>query len=346
MPAHIKAHSIRHEFNRIGTLDEGDGNGNGALNGGIYIVKSALPPSNLSHVAPLTCPLSTGRKDKMICVEKRFHHDDVLRIGLPEMRQLRQFDHANVCKYIDAFVKQGKRRTDADQGSLYMELCDLGSVGDMIERLTDKAGSQTHLPEAFVWHMLNSLMQGLTYIHQGTPKGTYEAISDWQTVLHCDIKPHNIFLKTPRQGGLYPTIVIGDFGVCQKQSDPHWDRARRIRGTIAWQPPELPLHAMDGKGDVYSAAAVVLCLVRLESPLRKCPRHVKIRDWERLPEARYPRYLGSRYSKILNGVHAQGMSTSYEQRPTALQLLKHLMKQFDEVELEFHKLPLWVLGKE
>jgi hypothetical protein len=40
VPPVIARRSIRHQFDRIKTLDDGNGGGNGALNGGVYVVRS------------------------------------------------------------------------------------------------------------------------------------------------------------------------------------------------------------------------------------------------------------------------------------------------------------------
>ena len=93
---------------------------------------------------------------------------------------------------------------------------------------------RTALMVSFVAHstFLISLplrMKGLAYVHE---KG----------IIHCDIKPANIFVT--REG----TGVIGDFDVSRDEKTRATAAAATLIGTLDYLPPE----GTSQKGDVYN----------------------------------------------------------------------------------------------
>ncbi|KAI9783620.1 MAG: hypothetical protein M1816_001211 [Peltula sp. TS41687] len=338
----IHRRDIRGDFERIKTLDEGAGGaGPGALNGGVYVVKR--------------------KADGVRCVEKRIptsevHVDSILT---RELVTLRSLEHPNITQYVDAFISL---QSTPPAAALYMEYCDLGSLEDMVEKYRQQRRQQQHagnnnnnnhssrsglpIPESFIWHAFHCLLKALAYMHSGIAdvNSFCLPVPGWQTVLHRDIKPANVFVKTADRGGRYPSIVLGDFGIATRQGDVEWGEMQ-VCGTFAWQPPELPEHDLQGKGDVWAVGAVVQSMCRLdEGPVGNPPPGVSVDAWERDPRARRPKTAGSTYSAQLNEALALALKRKKFERPTAATLLLELKDLFRESKTTFASLPGWVFG--
>ena len=153
------------------------------------------------------------RRDGRPCVEKKLKAEDILQgRAWQEIDFLRGLNHPNITAYIDAFHDS---KPTSPNASLYMEFCNMGSLGDRInyERELGRL-----FEEEKVWHILMSLIKAIAYCQygildacQGTP-----AVRGWVPLVHRDIKPDNIFLhKSPRSPK--PRIVLGDFGLAKWQ---------------------------------------------------------------------------------------------------------------------------------
>lgn len=319
----IHKRDIRGDFERLKTLDEGGGNGPGALNGGVFVVRRKV--------------------DGVKCVEKRIAPAEVIRgVLTQELVMLRSLDHPNITQYVDAFISL---RSNPPAASLYMEHCDLGSLEDTIRRYRHRHDG-SHMPESFIWHTFHCLLKALAYMHHGiTDIKTFSPVSNWKTVLHRDIKPANVFIKTADRGGIYPSIVLGDFGIATKQGYPDWGMIQPC-GTFAWQPPEIPEHDIQGRGDVWAVGAIIQSMCRLDrGPVGNPPPGVvDIEAWEMDPRARRPKSAGSRYSVQLNAALALALKLHKAERPTATTLLLDLKDLYRESGTTFAHLPGWVFG--
>ncbi|KZF18948.1 kinase-like protein [Xylona heveae TC161] len=89
------------------------------------------------------------------------------------------------------------------------EYADYGTLWDLIKYYTIH---RLMIPEAFMWHVFNSLATALCYLAHGRADGSRDP--SWEAIIHGDIKPENILLFKPdaQSGTLYPTVKLGDFG--------------------------------------------------------------------------------------------------------------------------------------
>lgn len=279
-------------------------------------------------------------------MEKKFKPRHALTLGHAEIDQLRQLSHPNICRFIDGFVARSSTPGGLDEASLYMDLCDLGSLDGLIKRYK----LQVPLPiveESFVWHVFHGLLKALAYIHFGVTDECQKATPGWSMILHRDIKPANVFLQTSRR--LYPTIILGDFGVaCRQETDPTWgDPAQaHICGTPSWQPPEVPYHSIQGKGDVWAVGAVIMELCRLDGgPMgKRLPRGEREEDWELNPLARKPKPAGWLYSNALNECHLKSLALDRADRWSSSDLLIELKSQWQLSGVRYHAMPSWAFG--
>ena len=104
-------------------------------------------------------------------------------------------------------------------------------------------GRKNLVPEAFVWHALIGLCDGLAYLQNGPPSKA----GSWIPVLHRDIKPDNVLLKSRStvSSNKYPYCVLSDFALaCEDRPDhdPEADQYQVSRlklGTKLFWAPEL-----------------------------------------------------------------------------------------------------------
>lgn len=116
---------------------------------------------------------------------------------------------------------------------LYQELAPYGNLAALWYRYRYW---NTYLPEAFLWHLFDSLtsaaIQMLEPSKDGLPAGKAgRQVRETDQVVHFDFKPGNIFLGRPDHrdgirstwGGTrkydYPVVKIGDFGFSKYTGD-------------------------------------------------------------------------------------------------------------------------------
>ena len=144
------------------------------------------------------------------------------------------------------------------QCQLYFEYCD---GGDLRHFIRFYKSHNTSIPESFIWHAFIQLSEALAFIHYGYDYRhgwTQNLPIDWQSVIHADLKPENVFLRLPTRPWEYPSLVLGDFGAAQFQ--PGCDYV----GTFQWMPPEIPSYSC--KADVWSLGAIIHALAHLGLP--------------------------------------------------------------------------------
>lgn len=224
--APIKNHDIRNQFQIVHTIDAGDGK-IGGMNGGVFVVRMNGNPSRMF-------------------VEKRFKPSDLV-IARPEIEMLHRVKHGSLTFYIDAFI------TDSPPAaSLYVEFCDRGSLDNIIRKYFELTQDpKPTVPEAFVWHAFIGLCDGLAYLETGvshTGGKSRSRNSKWVPVLHRDIKPDNVLLRSRSTlgSGKYFYCVLSDFGLaCEDLPDHHpkvnyWQKLGLKCGTkVYWAPEQL-----------------------------------------------------------------------------------------------------------
>ncbi|KAF3905662.1 hypothetical protein ABW21_db0207102 [Orbilia brochopaga] len=138
--------------------------------------------------------------------------------------------HENVVQAFGA--RDPEEDAIASSGYIFMEHCDLGDVDQLLKRYHNFAQSSKHRvegvasrgapPEGFAYEMTKSIVDGIAWLHYGVRDWRDRMLpANWQTIMHNDIKPDNIFMTSRQQGDpcIYPIFKIADFGGATDMSD-------------------------------------------------------------------------------------------------------------------------------
>ena len=196
--------------------------------------------------------------------------------------------------------------------------------GDLFGIIARYHGMQEFVPEPFIWHTFLQLSEALAYIHHGYDRRVNLPVLSWESIIHGDIKPENIFLGPPTADSHgYPSIILGDFGLATIDERP-------VCGTWLWQPPELPISSK--KADCWALGSVIHALAHDgRPPLGRRPEGMDPFDFYRWPAARQPTSLLGAYSTELHNIVIHGaLQFNPEARYSSLEILYCVI---DEVEL-------------
>ena len=191
-------------------------------------------------------------------------------------------------------------RGDPREGCrIYYEYCAGGSLWDLIPQ----SGHPQH-PESLIWHVFIQLAEALDAMHNRGP----------ERVIHRDVKPENIFLKSPyRPNHSYPTVKLGDYGLATTK--------RFSSGSCTWEwvGPELECST---RGDVWALGAVIHALCHGFGPVSKA-----YDNWKKDPHARRPQNLPSKYSNTLNHWMLSCLRVNPRDRPDSESLVRMLHRE-------------------
>ncbi|KAI1344719.1 kinase-like domain-containing protein [Xylariaceae sp. FL0016] len=134
--------------------------------------------------------------------------------------------HHCIIHYVDAYVQD-----TPFQAAVYMEWCDRGTLRNLINVYNGKrrAGLPDRIPESFIWHCFTGLADALGYLQTGkshiAPALATHDTSNWTSLVHRDIKPDNVFIRSRDSlGSTKPFyVLLSDFGLMapeEKITDP------------------------------------------------------------------------------------------------------------------------------
>ncbi|CAN0852418.1 Mitogen-activated protein kinase kinase kinase 20 [Linum grandiflorum] len=129
--------------------------------------------------------------------------------------------------------------------NLFMEYAEKGSLSNLISRFGP-------LPEYYVRGCTRALLKAICLIHKSG-------------FIHCDIKPDNILICEDTNGN-DPEVKIADFGLAVEEGMMP-PRAREIRGTLEYMPPEVSTGGMLTKSmDVWALGCTIIEMITANRP--------------------------------------------------------------------------------
>ncbi|XP_074842384.1 myosin-IIIa [Carettochelys insculpta] len=226
-------------------------------------------------------------------------------------------DHPNVVKFYGMYYKKDVK--NGDQLWLVLELCNGGSVTDLVKGFLKRGERMDELVIAYILH---EALMGLQHLHENK-------------TIHRDIKGNNILLTT--EGG----VKLVDFGVSAQLTNTRLRRNTSV-GTPFWMAPEVIAceqqldSSYDARCDAWSLGITAIELGDGDPPLAdlhpmralfKIPRNPP-------PTLRQPELWSSEFNDFIN----KCLTKDYEKRPTVSDLLQHdFIKQIEGKEKALQK---------
>ncbi|XP_016818286.1 myosin-IIIa isoform X2 [Pan troglodytes] len=211
-------------------------------------------------------------------------------------------DHPNVVRFYGIYFKKDK--VNGDKLWLVLELCNGGSVTDLVKGFL-KRGER--MSEPLIAYILHEALMGLQHLHNNK-------------TIHRDVKGNNILLTT--EGG----VKLVDFGVSAQLTSTRHRRNTSV-GTPFWMAPEVIAceqqldTTYDARCDTWSLGITAIELGDGDPPLAdlhpmralfKIPRNPP-------PKLRQPELWSAEFNDFIS----KCLTKDYEKRPTVSELLQH-----------------------
>lgn len=297
---------------------------------------------------------------------------------------MRKVKHSALTFWMSAFITPSS--IPLTKASVYMEFCDRGSLSGIMKaykrkRAESPPDDRPRMPEKFIWHCFIGLCDALAYLRTGLyfvkdkVQDPNEKRRGWVPILHRDIKPDNILLRSRATSGnrKYVYVTLSDFGLaCEDypagdSKEASEQKKRLVCGTPTWLAPELCYspyakteeqlntfpgeHKFSEKTDIWALATTIFDLAECDEDA-----HFYRDRLRQLPSGGYaltakflhkePKAIKLYYSKELRQFVLDGTNANPDKRPRPARVVLDLIKtckmkyKSDEPDEE-EKLPEW-----
>lgn len=142
-----------------------------------------------------------------------FNHENIISIA----------GHIKTHPFIGTAPVAGEPQLSRPRNYIVWDYCDAGNLSGLFLCSPHKSPPDFYLPESLCWHVLTSLLNAITYLHDGKrlildtkePQGEERqwlpVDQDWNPILHRAIEPRNIFFQHPRGSETYGLCKLGNF---------------------------------------------------------------------------------------------------------------------------------------
>ncbi|KAA6380896.1 MAG: putative protein kinase [Streblomastix strix] len=237
---------------------------------GEYLVKMKFSAGAMSN----TFLVEKGENTNKLFVLKivNYFTDEDMDRAEREIAQLELLKSSYTVRLICSF-------TDHTNMCMVFEYCERGDLKNEITQL-QKLPEQERV--MCVWEILALMSLALNHLHS-------------HDVLHCDIKPENIFVMADG------SVRMGDFGLAKELIDKSY--AGTIVGTKPYMAPEIfTQKKMDKQSDMYSLGIVVFELLTGIHPFAADSEQAMINKIVKNEVAKIPQFVPRDLSELIIGM--------------------------------------------
>ncbi|XP_059471751.1 neither inactivation nor afterpotential protein C isoform X2 [Neocloeon triangulifer] len=214
-------------------------------------------------------------------------------------------DHPNLIDFYGAYCKKSR---DGDQLWLVMQLCEGGSIIDLVKGLykADKKFTEIHI--AFV---MKEVIKALIYLHQ-------------QHIMHRDIRGSNILLTKTGE------VKLVDFGLSRELRSTMGKRGSSV-GSPCWMAPELVTSEQksqkighdvyDNRVDTWALGITAIEIADGKAPFEDIHPTRALFQIVRNPPPSFHR--PANWSQIFNDFVNECLVKNPENRPVVIELVEH-----------------------
>ncbi|KAL7783155.1 hypothetical protein V8C43DRAFT_318550 [Trichoderma afarasin] len=195
---------------------------------GIWIATKRNEYGSLKYIAqPLGILDGIGQEDTEDAKSHQLMYNSNLGVAIAQI-----FNHENIVS-IAGHIRTHPIISDASAADepqpgrprdyIVWDYCDAGNLSGLFLCMPRNKSRDFYLPESLCWHVLTSLLNAITYLHDGkrlfldtkAPAGEERQWlpldQDWNPILHRAIEPRNIFFQHPRGSETYGLCKLGNF---------------------------------------------------------------------------------------------------------------------------------------
>ncbi len=159
-------------------------------------------------------------------------------------------------------------------------------------------------------------------------------------VIHCDVKPENLFVLADHAWGTLPQVKVIDFGVSRRTDEPRSEDSA-VAGTPAYMAPEQWKGEPETASDVYALGCVLFELVTGEPPFAGSLPQLMFAHLEQRPAR--PTWLRTGVPIELERVILRALAKDPALRPTMRELADELGDLADAMSLTI-TMPMAIAG--
>lgn len=229
-----------------------------------------------------------------------------------EIQSLKQLKHPYINRYIASWVERSEDASLDGCMCIATQYCSGGDLRSLIQKRADRR--QPFSTDA-VMYVAAQLLSACAYVHS-------------QKLLHRDVKPGNIFVKSGGDG-----ITLGDFGLSRELASTI-DCADSRVGTANYCSPQVVMgEPYTAKTDVWSVGVVLYEMMTFQRPFFSVT-NAEEKVFQRIvyddPIPALKELSAGRYTNTLINLVDAALNKSETERPSALQLLTTFSGTFSQ----------------